>query len=70
MDYTDIALAYVTQDGTGYLQSKFTATCPACAFSLNKEKLGLLKFTRNAVLDPRNKTDKQHHGHSVYLACV
>lgn len=60
--------AYLTDTGTGYLQSNFEAVCPGCKFSFKKENLAVLKFARDLVLDHRNSRDKQKYGLGVYLA--
>lgn len=62
------SIAFVTPEGTGYLQSKFASTCPTCSFSATKESLGVLKFARDVTLNPRSPEDKKQYGYGVYMA--
>lgn len=64
--------AYLTSDGKGYLQAEFTAECPSssCTDVITKERLAVLKFARDAVLDPNDKTDFRKHSLACYQACV
>ncbi|KIP02258.1 hypothetical protein PHLGIDRAFT_130825, partial [Phlebiopsis gigantea 11061_1 CR5-6] len=63
-----VSVPYLTETGTGYLQSNFEAVCPGCKFGFKKENLAVLKFARDLVLDHRNSKDKQKYGLGVYLA--
>lgn len=65
---TAYGVPLITEDGTGYLQSQFKATCPQCSVKATKESLGVLKFARDMTLDPRSHDDKQRFGQNVYMA--
>ncbi|EKM50657.1 uncharacterized protein PHACADRAFT_178388 [Phanerochaete carnosa HHB-10118-sp] len=64
----EYAAPFVTQDGTGYLQSKFISKCPSCGFAATKESLAVLKYARDVTLDPRNTDDVKRYGYGVYMA--
>ncbi|KIP02262.1 hypothetical protein PHLGIDRAFT_112238, partial [Phlebiopsis gigantea 11061_1 CR5-6] len=64
----NMSVPYILLEGTGYLQSKFRTTCPACGFHVDRDGLATLKFVRDLVLDPRSERDKRRYGNGVYLA--
>ncbi|KAI0049887.1 hypothetical protein FA95DRAFT_1488384 [Auriscalpium vulgare] len=47
---------YLENNGTGYAQRNFSATCPACDFVITKEKLAVFQFTSDLSLDMSSKT--------------
>lgn len=53
---------------TGYAQKDFNVVCGDCSALATQEKLGVAKFTRDAVLDPENPADVEAYGKAVYLA--
>ena len=63
-------VAYIAEDGTGYLQHDFAAQCPNCNLVLNKEALSVVKFARDLVLDPYDAHDKLVYGNGVFMAYV
>ncbi|GJE98075.1 hypothetical protein PsYK624_142970 [Phanerochaete sordida] len=62
------AVPFIASDGTGYLQPRFAAACPACGLAATKDSLAVLKFARDVTLDPRSPDDRKHFGYGVYLA--
>ena len=55
------SLAFLTPEGTGYSQHQFSAGCPSCKFTITRENLAVLKFARDAVLDPSSLADVQKY---------
>lgn len=60
--------AYLADGGKGYLQAKFTAQCVNCRATISNERLAVLKFARDAEVNPHNKRDTQKY--ACYQACV
>lgn len=66
ISFLTFLIAYLTVDGTGYSQNQFSAECPSCEFEITKERLAVLKFVCDVVLEPDNEADKRR-GKEVYL---
>ena len=52
---------------TGFAQTGFEATCGNCRSSVTRERLGVAKFTKDAVLDPDNPAHVDVYGNAVYF---
>lgn len=59
--------AFLNAGKTGFAQAGFNATCENCQSSVTRERLGVAKFTRDAVLDPDDPTHAGVRGKAVYL---
>lgn len=59
--------AYLNAGNTGFAQADFNVVCGDCSSVVTREKLGVAKFTRDAVLDPDNPRHVDVHGKAVYL---
>ena len=60
-------LAFLNTGKTGFAQAEFNVTCGNCQSSVTRERLGVAKFTRDAVLDPDDPNHVDIYGKSVYL---
>ena len=58
-DLTLRTTAFMTRDGTGYLQRNFQYVC-GCGLSITKSALALDKFAGDIVSDHHSGSDKPH----------
>lgn len=61
--------AYLADGGKGYLQAEFTAQCTNCRATISNEHLAVLKFARDAVVNPQDERNAKY-GLACYQACV
>ena len=59
--------AFLNAEKTGFAQAEFSVRCESCQSWVTREKLGVAKFARDAVLDPDDSNDLNVHGKAVYL---
>lgn len=59
--------AFLNAGKTGFAQTAFNVVCGDCSALATREKLGVAKFTRDAVLDPDDPAHISAHGKAVYL---
>ena len=65
---SNLCLAFLSADGTGYLQQSFSALCPGCNLQISKETLGAMKFARDLVIDSKDEQDMLKYGPGVFMA--
>lgn len=63
-------IAFITAEGTGYLQEDFVVQCGNCSVVLTRESLAVVKFARDVVIDPHDPEDNARYKLGVYIACV
>jgi len=60
----------MTDNGTGYLQNKFSVICAKCSCEITKEKLAANKFATDLAKEYKLMSKKNNPNPSVYLALV
>lgn len=59
--------ALVNAQETGFAQVDFTTVCPHCNVLITRETMGVSKFIKDIILDPKDNAHVQIHGKGVYL---
>ncbi|KAF9644170.1 hypothetical protein BDM02DRAFT_3175056, partial [Thelephora ganbajun] len=62
-----VTVPFLNAEKTGFAQAEFNATCGNCDSPITRERLGVAKFTRDAVLDPEDSNHTDVYGKAIYL---
>ncbi|KAF9786260.1 hypothetical protein BJ322DRAFT_775798 [Thelephora terrestris] len=62
-----VSVPFLNAGKSGFAQTDFNVVCGDCSSLATREKLGVAKFTRDAVLDPDDPAHISAYGKAVYL---